>query len=567
LPIAPPVAVDQAAPPPLPPIPPPMDIGPVEVVPPPAPKTNSPPRPVEPKRTAPVTPWTPKDKSDDAPPRRVQNTPPSPPSDPPAERPSRFVVPRSGTTRPTEPRPQVVDTGVEAPKLAPAEGPQVRRLDQVKIFHAQSASPVQGTPTGLERFMPPSPAGLTTSTEVGSASTVTPQLTIEKRGPFYQKAGATLAYQILLRNIGSTTAVQVRIEDEIPGMTRRSAIPAPVYEQGNRLAWVVPTLRPGEEKMFLLELVPNRPGDLVSTTSVVITQSTSFRTKQEDDGSPFPTPLPSPTPTPAPLTFDTPPPTPTPAPGPGPALITTPAAPFTLDVKPVPVTTVGQKVTLEVVITNKGTSPLTQLMLIGALPPGLKHPAGDSIGADLPDLAPGESKTFKMPVTAAQPGNHLVEIRLKTKDSEVVTRPTVEVIGPAANSTSNAVPTNLQQMSAQGLQVQIQGRDEKVSVGKETVVVINVANLGFNPASNVQVTLFLSDGLEATTNAQAPTAYRLAGRRVSFESIASLKETGTLNFHLGVRAVGVGEQQVRVQVSSDQERTPVFRDFRVNVVR
>jgi hypothetical protein len=367
-------------------------------------------------------------------------------------------------------------------------------------------------------------------------------------------------------------------------MTRRNIQPTPVYAQSDRLAWVVPTLRPGEEKTFLLELVPNQAGDLVSTTSVVITQSTSFRTKQEDDGDgprtrtpapgpsnfdlppPMPSPLPSPHAGPAPLpTLDPNPPTPNPAIAKSPTL---PAlAPLTVTVKPVGIAAVGQKVVLEIVIANSGTSPLSKLMLIGTLPPGLKHPAGDSIGADLPDLAPGETKTFKMPVTADQPGTHVVEIRVKTKDSEIVTRPQVEVVAPISGSTSNAAPSAIQQTSATGLQLQIQSRDAQVGLGRETIAVVSLANAGVAPASNVQLTLFLSDGLEATTNAQAPVPYRILGKRIIFDSLRGMQPDGKLNFHVGVRAVGGGEQNIRVQVTSDQERTPVSRDLRLSVVR
>ena len=198
-------------------------------------------------------------------------------------------------------------------------------------------------------------------------------------------------------------------------------------------------------------------------------------------------------------------------------------------------------------------------MLIGTLPAGLTHPAGDSIGADLPDLAPGETKTFKMPVTAAQPGTHTVEIRVKTKDSEIVTRPQVEVVAPAPGSTSNAAPPTIQQTSASGLQLQIQSRDDQVGLGRETIAVVSLANTGVAPASNVQLTLFLSDGLEATTNAQAPVPYRINGKRIFFDRSAGMQADGKLLFHVGVRAVGVGEQNIRVQVTSDQERTPVAR--------
>jgi uncharacterized membrane protein len=204
-------------------------------------------------------------------------------------------------------------------------------------------------------------------------------------------------------------------------------------------------------------------------------------------------------------------------------------------------------------------------MLIGTLPAGLKHPAGDSIGADLPDLAPGETKTFKMPVTAAEVGTHTVEIRVKTKDSEIVTRPQVEVAAPIPGSTSNAAPPTIQQTSAMGLQLQIQSRDAQVGLGRETIAVVSLANTGVAPASNVQLTLFLSDGLEATTNAQAPVSYRILGKRITFDSLRSMQPDGKLNFHVGVRAVGGGEQNIRVQVTSDQERTPVAKDLRLSV--
>ena len=591
-PIAPPVAPDQSSPPPPSPAAPPSNIPAPdlpklprvadvpETVPAPLPEVMPVPRP---EKSAPVTPWAPKEKFEERHPS-VPAVPVSRPVEPPMppEAPSRFVVPRSSAKRPIE-EPAPVQAGTESLRPIRPETPPIPRFDQVKIFRTPAAQTVTGTPTGFERF--PATTALAPSAEIVSASTVTPQLTIEKRGPFYQKAGTTLAYQIVLKNIGSTTAVGVRIEDEIPGMTRRNIQPEPVYAQSDRLAWVVPTLRPGEEKTFLLELVPNRAGDLVSTTSVVITQSTSFRTKQEDDGNgsrtKTPTPdnfdLPPPTPSPLPLPGPhTGGPTPLPAldadmPLPGPAVIKSPilpsSTPLTVEVKPIGVAAVGQKIVLEIVIANPGSSPLSQLMLIGTLPPGLKHPAGDSIGADLPDLAPGETKTFKMPVTAAQVGTHTVEIRVKTKDSEIVSRPQVEVIAPIPGSTSNAAPATIQQTSASGLQLQIQSRDAQIGLGRETIAVVSLANMGVAPASNVQLTLFLSDGLEATQNAQAPVRYRINGKRIFFESVSGMQPDGKLLFHVGVRAVGVGEQNIRVQVTSDQERAPVARDLRLSVAR
>jgi uncharacterized repeat protein (TIGR01451 family) len=101
------------------------------------------------------------------------------------------------------------------------------------------------------------------------------------------------------------------------------------------------------------------------------------------------------------------------------------------EVKPVAMAAVGEKVIYEVVVTNRSKKPLDGVMLIGYLPPGLTHPSGDSIGADLPTLAPGTTKTFKMPLVAKEPGRHSVDIRIRSKKgAETRCRSTIEIYRP-----------------------------------------------------------------------------------------------------------------------------------------
>ena len=73
---------------------------------------------------------------------------------------------------------------------------------------------------------------------------------------------------------------------------------------------------------------------------------------------------------------------------------------------------------------------------------------------------------------------------------------------------------------------------------------MNLANPGAMPASNVQLTLFLSEGLEATTRAQGPMPYQIAGKRIFFQPITRMPENGKYLFHVGVRGIGTGDQVV-----------------------
>jgi hypothetical protein len=81
----------------------------------------------------------------------------------------------------------------------------------------------------------------------------------------------------------------------------------------------------------------------------------------------------------------------------------------------------------------------------------------------------------------------------------------------------------------------------------------------------MQLTLFLSEGLEATTRSQSPMPYQIAGKRIFFAPIQRLPENGKLQFQVAVRATGQGPQNVMVQVTSDQERTPTVRYAQMTV--
>jgi uncharacterized repeat protein (TIGR01451 family) len=203
------------------------------------------------------------------------------------------------------------------------------------------------------------------------AGNTTPQITIAKRGPASPRAGEPLQFTIVVHNLGQTPAMQIRVEDEIPlGARVVFADPQPVL-QNDRAVWVIPMLAAGADKQLKMELEAKGGGELVGTTTVWVSAATGMRTRID------------------------------------PSVLT-------LAVKPIAAVPAGFPVIFEIQVTNHGKQALTGLVLHGNLPAGLTHPMGKEIEADVGDLGPGATKTYKMPVTAGQPGRHAVEVKITT---------------------------------------------------------------------------------------------------------------------------------------------------------
>lgn len=682
------------APPPAPPVMPPAPA--------PAPNLDLPPIP----NAAPQA-WTPNDTPvvpesmpvDRTPKDVAPALPPQPiPVNDVKPKTSRFVVaPRSTASQPAHiPEPDANDPPRPGPYVAPPpDVPPVGPSHGIRYFQPirRPGLPTPATPASLPKLNDlsktprPSVLGSESSPRTGpsdgaSTATATPQLTVEKRGPLLEKASNQLKYQILVRNVGAVAAQSVRVEDEVPGARLLVATPDIFQQQGDRLVWVLPGLRPGEERTLMEELQPIRAGAVVSTTSVHVYATTSFRTHLDGEASgappsPIQTPNnvsgPSLVPGPAPLGVQGPlltlpnvDPTPTPPNDSKDSAAAPPTpdkTPMTVEVKALPTVELGKKLVFEVVVSNTGTTPLTRMMLYGKIPTGFSHPEGENIGADLPDLPAGETKVYKMPVTAATPGRHAVEIRVTAAPNfELIASPTIvvesrvltiqqsggplalgrdgdiritvsnnqpapigkvritdvlpeglEFVGASdqgtyqpttrtATWTLDAVPggrsrmvtlrvrpkssgsyTNEVAARADGqpestsidvyaventspLQVKLQGRDKIIEKGQESVFAVRIRNAGPGVANNVHVVVSLSEGLEPTGFAQAPTVYRISGRDVAFNPIPRLPPGAMTTIHLGVRGTAPGPRSVRAQIVSDESRSPMTFEETTEVV-
>jgi uncharacterized repeat protein (TIGR01451 family) len=446
-----------------------------------------------------------------------------------------------------------------------------------------------------------------------------PLLTIEKRGPSSVTLGQPVRYEIIVHNVGTVAAQQVRVEDELPEKVRfLSGSPQPIF-QGGRVVWNLDEVPAGGAQRLQLDLEPGTSGEISSQTSLVLTIGSQTQV--------------------------TAPPLEVSITGPG------------------RVAKDGQA-HFEIHLNNRSNRRLTHLTLHAQLPPGLIHPMGKNIEAEVGELAPGASKDIDLRVTAVQPGRHTLVARITAQDrqeasaraSVFVGEPGLILLQPATTriqldhpgeltvevanfhtraiknlsvtatlpdgvefqgvneggtyrsglrkvtwTLENLVPEQTRTLTIsvkgkipgqfvntvvaqapEGLKAQVQGkvvveamaqltlktshRDEPLEVGHETVYEIRVGNQGNSPDGAVQILATVPEGMSAKS-AEGPTAYRIQGQQVIFEPLTRIDSNSQVIFHVGVVAQTPGDRRFRVQMTSTNMREPITREDRTLVYK
>ena len=70
----------------------------------------------------------------------------------------------------------------------------------------------------------------------------------------------------------------------------------------------------------------------------------------------------------------------------------------------------GEAVSFRIEVSNNGPITVRHVVIRDNLPPGLRHPQGDAIEADVGDLAPGQSRTARLDATAVREGSFVNEV-------------------------------------------------------------------------------------------------------------------------------------------------------------
>jgi uncharacterized repeat protein (TIGR01451 family) len=215
---------------------------------------------------------------------------------------------------------------------------------------------------------------------------------------------------------------------------------------------------------------------------------------------------------------------------------------------------------LRLEVTNHEPKQLDNVTVINQLPDGVDFVYASERGIYRP-----ESRTVYWLLKSLSPGQTqplLVKVQ-PIKNGQF----TNQVIVKAQHLAEQRSSSQLQVEGVTDLVVKIAKKDEAIEVGKDTVYEIRLINHGNTSATNVQLTLTLTEGL-APKQAQGPVGFRMTGQLVQFAAVPSLPPGSQAVFHLQARGEAVGDRRVRAQVACDQlsqplnkeERTVVYRD-------
>ncbi len=311
-----------------------------------------------------------------------------------------------------------------------------------------------------------------------------PQVLIQKIAPPEIQVGRPATFKTIVRNTGSIPAGQVEVRDMVPKGTRLLNT-NPRASQGTRgeIVWTIGTLRPGEESAVEMELMPTAEGEIGSVATVHFGADASAKSVCTRPDIAVQT--------------------------------TAPAQAL-----------IGEKINMQITVTNPGSGVATGVVLEEHLPAGLQHPAGSELEYNIGALQPGESKKLDLELTAAAAGQvtNLLSVRadgnLRKED-----RLQLEVVAPK-------------------LDIAVEG-PKKRYLERQATYQLSVSNPGTAAAQGVELAAYLPAGMKfVSANNQGH--YDEASRAVYWrlEQLPT-RETGTVE--LVTLPVESGQQSIKLR--------------------
>lgn len=447
----------------------------------------------------------------------------------------------------------------------------------------------------------------------------TPTVYLEKVGPASVAAGKPLVYEIVARNTGNTPVFNVRIEDEIAAGARfLNADPRPEV-RGGRLTWYLGNLEVGGERRCRVEIQPGGEGEIISGATATFSAASSLRTQiirpklavtvtgpegvQVGDLAEFQVRIANVGTGPAAhvVLHDNLPsglwhsqgshidadlgtlapgetkiiPLQTTAVKAGPQMNTivataddglkaTAKANVTVTEAVLTLKTFGPKrrflnreAQFDIEVANNGNAPAGDIRVTDHLPDGLQFisasdggihdPATHTVSWKIDAVAPAQKRKVAVKVLAQAPGDLMNKATAQGKRGrEMSAESLIRVEGLAA------------------LLCEVASLENPIEVGAETTYEIRVINQGTAPSTGVQVMASVPAGM-TPKSATGPTPFRIEGQRVIFEPLARLAPRADTVFRVRILGVQPGDMRVKVQLTSDQVRVPVFQEEATHV--
>ncbi|MFL5331087.1 MAG: hypothetical protein ACJ8C4_19525 [Gemmataceae bacterium] len=507
------------------------------------------------------------------------------------------------------------------PVLPPAQNQPAELGPQIGLPEPAPASPASFHRSGKD--LPPErlPETKLPIPESRQQNCAAPAVVLEKRCPETVNVGATLTYDIIVRNVGACPVSLVRVEDELPAGTKYAGSEPAAEPVGDRLVWSLGSMEAGTERKLHVEVQPSAEGEFRSNATVSFSATAAMRSKVVC-----------------------------------PKLAVTITGPESaLSGEPVP---------FQIQVSNPGSGPVQNLVLRVKLPVGLQHPNGNHVEAELGALPAGETRTIPLRTTAAAGGLVSAEVSATgegvaeaaakadvqllqpqlqirrtgpskilfkgevTEEFEIhnpgnapannvtiveVLPPGLEFIGASDSGTFDATsrsvtwklglapagarrtialktratvvgdhPSRTVATADRGLEaradgvvavegvpalaIEIVALDDPIEVGGELTFEIRAFNRGSCPCTNIQIQGIAPEGL-LPCDANGPTAGKTAGQQVTFEALPKLATKADAVFRIKVRAMQAGDFRFKVQMSCDELKLPVIKEEAARVYK
>lgn len=442
-----------------------------------------------------------------------------------------------------------------------------------------------------------------------------PALSIAKVAPPELQVGKSAVIEIHIKNTGKVAARQLEIRDEVPrGAELVETTPNASRGVNGELVWSLGMLKPGDETIVKMEIVPTTEGEIGSVATVHFVSESSSRSKVTK-----------------------------------PALALEVAGPREL--------VVGDAATLQIKVSNRGTGIATGVVLSDQLPSQLSHEAGPEIEYPIGDLMPGDEKTLQLTIKGEQPGQahnvliakgegaafaeqksnidvvsaslevavdgpkrryldrqatyvltvsnpgsaaanevelvtylpkglkfveannagqydaqsrsvHWLLEELPANESGTVTLITLpveagehvlKVEGKADRGLSAMAETSVRVDGVAAIHFQVADMADPIEIGGETTYEIIVVNQGTKSATNVEVVVELPQEL-TFVSAEGLTRFSEEGRSIIFQPLSQLAPKSESSYHVRVKGDSAGDVRVKVQVTADELKDPVTKE-------
>jgi len=404
------------------------------------------------------------------------DTPPKPvalPTLAPAKVPEPIAVPKP----PEPPEPIAVPKPPEPKPVPKPEKPP--ELPSFELKPVTPPAPVKADLPVVSAF--PS-AGL-------PGNRVTPAVSIETVTPENAGLGKDTSYEIVVKNNGSTPVAAVRVEEELPAGTRYLGGEPMADVSLNTLRWAVGELPPNGERRMKVNVKPTGTDDFKTSPKVSFTATTANVIK---------------------ITR--------------PKLAASITGPETV--------LFGEQAPFTIQVKNEGTAPASKVKIHILLPLGLQHAAqqsGTAVEAELPLLAPGESRSVQLFTKAVKPGAQVCELTVA----------------------GESCPANLTKCTVMVQQPMLELRlvsPGKAMVRGEPTFTLEVTNPGNATTPGVQAAASFPEGLEFVSATDAGN-YEPGTRTVTW-NLGPQAAGGKKTVSLKVRAAVAGKLAVRTLVQS-----------------